>query len=53
VRMANRPIVLGSWEQFLTSIRDIERATGYRFLTSVPDSIARVLKTRRTVPVVF
>lgn len=53
VRMANRPTVSGSWEQFLTSIRDIERATGYRFLTSVPDSIARVLKTRRTVPVVF
>ena len=55
VRMPNRPDISGSWEQFVTTISDIERATGYRFFTALPDSIARTLKARRTVapPVAF
>lgn len=53
VRMPNARWVNGSWEQFATTIADIERATGYRFLTALPDSVARVLKTRRTAGVVF
>lgn len=54
VRMPNRPEISGSWEQFATTISDIERATGYRFLTAVPDSIARALKSQRaSLPVAF
>lgn len=53
VRMPNRMDVHGSWEQFITTVADIERATGYRFLTALPDSIARVLKTRRATTIAF
>lgn len=55
VRMPNRPDISGSWEQFATTVSDIERATGYRFFTALADSIARTLKSRRTVvpPVAF
>ncbi|MCX7929145.1 MAG: DNA/RNA non-specific endonuclease [Chlorobi bacterium] len=46
VRMPNRSDVSGSWEQYVTTVADIERATGYRFLTAVPDSILHVLRSK-------
>ncbi|MCX8050492.1 MAG: DNA/RNA non-specific endonuclease [Chlorobi bacterium] len=48
VRMPNRPDVSGSWEQYVTSVSDIEQATGYRFFTALPDSVARILKSKGT-----
>jgi endonuclease G len=48
VRMPNRPDISGSWEQYVTTVSDIERATSYRFFTALPDDIARALKQQRT-----
>ncbi|GIV54612.1 MAG: hypothetical protein KatS3mg039_1130 [Candidatus Kapaibacterium sp.] len=47
VRMPNLPDITGSWEQFATTVSDIERATGYRFFTALPDYVARALKEQR------
>ncbi|MCS7302220.1 MAG: DNA/RNA non-specific endonuclease [Candidatus Kapabacteria bacterium] len=49
VRMPNRANVSGTWEQFVCSVADIEKATGYRFFTAIPDSIAQAWRYRRPI----
>ena len=38
------------WTDYLTSVDTIEHASGYDFLTAVPEPIARVLEARTTRP---
>ena len=45
--MPNRPGVgEHDWREFLTSVDAIEQATGYDFLTAVPEPIQRVIEAR-------
>ncbi len=48
VRMPNRPEISGEWDQYITTVSDIERATGYRFFDVLPAAVARALKQQRT-----
>lgn len=34
------------WQQYLTSVRDVEKLTGYKFFTSVPAEIREVINAR-------
>lgn len=47
VRMPNVPTVTGPWQRYITTVADIEHATGYQFFTALPDSITRSLKLKR------
>jgi endonuclease G, mitochondrial len=35
-----------SWQQYLTSVKDVEKLTGYKFFTSVPADIREVINSR-------
>ena len=46
VIMPNDFIKMGSWQNYLTSIDEIEKATGYDFLSNVRDDIEVVLERK-------
>jgi endonuclease G len=51
VMMTNAPEVAGTrWPQYLVSVDELERASGYDFLTAVPPAIAGVLEAHRAPP---
>jgi endonuclease G, mitochondrial len=35
-----------SWQQYITSVKDVEKLTGYQFFTSVPGSIQDVIEAK-------
>jgi len=41
-------IISEGWEQYRTSIDEIEKRTGYEFLSAVPESVQRVIEARTT-----
>lgn len=48
VSMPNRPGVAAEpWTRYRTTVAELERATGYRFLTALPEPIAAELRGRR------
>jgi endonuclease G len=51
VIMPNVPAVAGTrWPRYLVSVDELERASGYDFLTAVPAPVADVLEARRASP---
>jgi endonuclease G len=47
--MPNEPGVgQHQWSDYLTSVDEVERETGYDFLEKVPDQIERVIEARTT-----
>jgi len=47
VLMPNKEGIMGDgWEKYRTTVDDIEKRTGYDFLSAVPESIQRVLEAR-------
>jgi len=48
VLMPNEPGVgEHDWTEFLTSVDAVERATGYDFLSAIPEPVSRVIEARR------
>jgi endonuclease G len=48
VDMPNTEVVSKTnWQQYIVSVDDIERATGYDFLSNVPKNIQRVIEARK------
>jgi endonuclease G, mitochondrial len=51
VEMPNDAMAAGhAWREYVTSINDLERETGYDFLTDVPQAVQAVLESRRASP---
>jgi endonuclease G len=51
VIMPNQTTVTGThWRDYVVSVDDIERETGYDFMNRVPEAIAQVLEAKKTAP---
>jgi endonuclease G len=51
VIMPNQTAVSGThWQDYLVSVDDIERETGYDFMNRVPDAVTQILEARKTTP---
>lgn len=46
VWMPNDQSVTAKWEQYIVSVAEVERRTGYKFFPLVPDDVATPIKTR-------
>jgi len=47
VNTPNNNTINADWHQYLTTVRDIEKATGYKLLSALPQSVPDLVELKK------